>query len=210
MVEYQIRRRGVKDRRLLEAMLRVERHLFVPPEYAHEAYEDYPLPIGKNQTISQPYVVAAMTDALELKGHERVLEVGTGSGYQAAVLAELSREVYTVERDEDLMGKAKNLLFRMNYKNIHFKVGDGTLGWEEKAPFDRIIVTAAAPEIPPPLKDQLSVGGILVIPIGERFSQVLLRVKKEEEEVFEVEELFECAFVPLVGLYGFHTDSEAI
>jgi len=206
MVEFQIKDRGIKDKRVLEAILKVPRHLFVPEHYVHEAYEDYPLPIGRGQTISQPFIVAAMTEALKLTGNERVLEIGTGSGYQAAILAELSGEVYTIEREAPLMERAKDLLRKLGYKNIHFKVGDGTLGWPEEAPFDRIIVTAAAPEIPPPLKDQLAVSGIMVIPVGERYNQVLLQVKRKEKEVFDIKELFECAFVPLIGAYGFNPE----
>lgn len=207
MVEYQIKNRGINDKKVLDAVMKVPRHLFVPDRYINEAYQDYPLPIGKGQTISQPFIVAAMTEALRLKGEERVLEIGTGSGYQAAILAEISKEVFTIEREPLLMEKAKNLLKKMGYKNIHIKIGDGTLGWPEEATFDRIIVTAAAPEIPPPLKEQLAISGIMVIPIGERYNQVLLRVKRKDPEIFDVDELFECAFVPLIGAYGFHSET---
>jgi len=203
MVEFQIIGRGIRDRGVIDAMLRVPRHLFVPPAYRGEAYNDYPLSIGRGQTISQPYMVAAMTEALELKGEERVLEIGTGSGYQTAVLAEIVPEVFTIERDPLLAERAKELLEELGYKNIRFKIGDGTLGWPEEAPFDRIIVTAAAPTVPEPLKEQLRVGGIIVIPIGGRFGQTLVRGKKISEKELKVEELFECAFVPLVGKYGF-------
>jgi protein-L-isoaspartate(D-aspartate) O-methyltransferase len=205
MVTEQLEERGIRDKRLLEVMNKVERHLFVPEEFKNEAYEDYPLPIGRGQTISQPYVVAAMTEALELKGDEKVLEIGTGSGYQAAILAELTREVCTIERDEVLFERAKKILKKLGYKNIKFRMGDGTLGWPEEAPFDRIIVTAAAPEIPPPFRDQLKEGGIMVIPVGERFGQILLKVKKRGD-AFDIEELFECAFVPLLGAYGFREE----
>ena len=203
MVEFQIIGRGIRDRGVIDAMLRVPRHLFVPPAYRGEAYNDYPLFIGRGQTISQPYMVAAMTEALELKGEERVLEIGTGSGYQTAVLAEIVPEVFTIERDPLLAERAKELLEELGYKNIRFKIGDGTLGWPEEAPFDRIIVTAAAPAVPEPLKEQLRVGGIIVIPIGGRFGQTLVKGKKISEKKLKVEELFECAFVPLVGKYGF-------
>ncbi|MCD6382312.1 MAG: protein-L-isoaspartate(D-aspartate) O-methyltransferase [Candidatus Hydrothermae bacterium] len=207
MVEYQIVGRGVRDRGVIEAMLRVPRHLFVPPPHREEAYNDYPLSIGRGQTISQPYMVAVMTEALELKGDEKVLEIGTGSGYQTAVLAEIASEVFTIERDPLLAERARELLESLGYKNIHFRVGDGTLGWPEEAPFDRIIVTAAAPSIPKPLREQLRVGGIIVIPVGGRYGQTLVKGKKVSDEKMEIEELFECAFVPLVGEYGFPESS---
>ncbi|HDM90178.1 MAG TPA: protein-L-isoaspartate(D-aspartate) O-methyltransferase [candidate division WOR-3 bacterium] len=203
MVEYQIVGRGVRDRGVIEAMLKVPRHLFVPPPYREEAYNDYPLSIGRGQTISQPYMVAVMTEALELKGDEKVLEIGTGSGYQTAVLAEIASEVFTIERDPLLAERARELLESLGYRNIHFRVGDGTLGWPEEAPFDRIIVTAAAPSIPKPLREQLRVGGIIVIPVGGRYGQTLVKGKKVSDEKMEIEELFDCAFVPLVGEYGF-------
>jgi protein-L-isoaspartate(D-aspartate) O-methyltransferase len=203
MVEEQIRRRGIRDKNVLEAMEKVPRHLFVLPEFREEAYNDYPLPIGHGQTISQPYIVAAMTEALLLKGREKVLEIGTGSGYQTAILAEISDEVCTIERDPDLLSRARVLLEELGYENIKYKVGDGTLGWEEEAPFDRILVTAGAPYTPPPLEEQLKRGGILVIPLGNRYSQVLTRIYKKKEGDLHYEELFDCAFVPLVGEYGF-------
>ena len=204
MVEEQIIARGVKDPRVIEAMLRVPRHLFVPKEFQNEAYNDYPLPIGRGQTISQPYMVAAMTEALEVNETHKVLEIGTGSGYQAAVLAEIAREVYTVERFEDLAERAERILKEtLGYKNIHIRVGDGTLGWPEHAPYDRIIVTAAAPEPPKPLLDQLGSPGIMVIPLGDLMGQMLTRVIKDPEGAIRQEELFPCAFVPLVGKYGF-------
>ncbi len=206
MVEYQIKARGIKDERILRSMLSVPRHLFIPEKFSCEAYEDYPVPIGKGQTISQPYIVAAMTEALELEGDERVLEIGTGSGYQTAILAEIVKEVFTIEREKALLDRAKEILDRLGYKNIRYKLGDGTLGWPEEAPFQRIIVTAAAPEIPPPLKDQLAESGIMVLPVGERYNQILMKVIKRKDQVFEVKELFECAFVPLVGEYGYKED----
>jgi len=203
MVEEQIRRRGVSDKHVLIALENVPRHFFVPPEFIEEAYNDYPLPIGHGQTISQPYMVAAMTEALRLNGKKKVLEIGTGSGYQTAILAELSEYVYTIEKDPDLLEKAKKILEELGYENIKYKNGDGTLGWPEEAPFDRILVTAGAPYTPPPLIEQLDIGGIMVIPLGNRYSQVLTRIFKKKEGDLYYEELFDCAFVPLVGEYGF-------
>lgn len=170
-----IRRHGIKDPRVLEAILKVPRHLFVPKELIHEAYVDAPLPIGEGQTISQPYIVALMTEALELDENSKVLEIGTGSGYQAAILAEIAKEVYTVERIPSLKEKARKVLDALGYENIKFKVGDGTEGWPEYAPYDAIIVTAGAPEIPKPLVEQLKVGGRLVIPVGDELTQRLLK-----------------------------------
>ncbi len=203
MVETQIRARGIQHPRVLEAMRVIPRHRFVPPEFQDEAYEDYPLPIGHGQTISQPYMVAAMTEALEPEAHHRVLEIGTGSGYQTAVLAYLVREVYTIEYVPELAERAQRVLADLGFTNIHFRVGDGTLGWPEAAPFDRILVAAAAPEVPPPLWEQLKPGGILVIPLGDLWGQELYKIRKtpEGERVDEV--LFPCAFVPLRGAYGF-------
>src|SRR4030042_2223240 len=166
MVETQIKARGVKDPRVLSAMHKVERHLFVPKELQTSAYTDQPLPIGEDQTISQPYIVALMTELLELKGGENVLEIGTGSGYQAAILAELAKEVYTIEIVEPLASSAKNRLLELGYQNINVKAGDGYLGWPEVGPFDAIIVTAAPDHIPKPLIDQLQEGGRMVIPVG--------------------------------------------
>ncbi len=208
MVEEQIVARGVRDRRVIEAMKKVPRHLFVPPEYRSEAYNDYPLSIGRGQTISQPYIVAVMTEALELFGDEKVLEIGTGSGYQAAILAEIAKEVCTVERDPVLMERARRILEELGYTNIKYKVGDGSLGWPEEAPFDRIIVTCAAPNIPKPLKEQLKIGGIIVIPIGPRYSQILIKARKVSPDELDSESIFGCAFVPLVGKYGFDEHSE--
>ncbi len=203
MVERQIVARGVRDPRVIQAMLKVPRHLFVPEPYRSEAYQDHPLPIGYGQTISQPYMVAAMTELLELTGDEKVLEIGTGSGYQAAILAELAREVYTVERIPELLEQAKQVIESLGYTNVHFKLADGTLGWPEHAPFDRIIVTAAAPDIPQPLIDQLKPGGIMVIPVGSRYLQTLTKVIKKPNGKLQVKELFGCAFVPLIGEFGY-------
>ncbi len=202
MVETQIKARGIKDDRVLKAMLKVPRHLFVPPSLRDQAYGDFPLPIGEGQTISQPYIVALMTEALELKGKERVLEIGTGSGYQTAILAELAAWVYTIERYASLQNKAREILFELGYKNISFKIGDGTLGWPEAAPFDAIIVTAAAPQIPPPLIEQLAEGGRIVIPVGDEFSQMLVKGVKKGG-ILHTKNLEPVRFVKLVGEYGF-------
>ncbi|RKY63699.1 MAG: protein-L-isoaspartate O-methyltransferase [Candidatus Latescibacterota bacterium] len=201
MVERQIRARGVRDERVLEAMRKVPRHVFVPPDLVDEAYEDHPLSIGKGQTISQPYMVALMTEALELEGNEKVLEVGTGSGYQTAILAELAREVYSIERIPELAREAERRLEDLGYTNVHIKVGNGTLGWPEEAPFDAIMVTAGAPKVPGPLKAQLADGGRLVIPVGSEFHQILYRVKRQKD-TFSEEALTSCVFVPLVGEEG--------
>ncbi len=202
MVKTQIKMRGVKDPRVLQAMLKVPRHLFVPEEYRNHAYNDYPLPIGYGQTISQPYIVAAMTELLDLKGDEKVLEIGTGSGYQTALLAELAGEVYTVERIPQLLERAKQVLSSLGYTNIYFKLADGTLGWPENAPFDRIMVTAAAPDLPQPLIDQLAEGGIMVIPVGSRYLQTLKVVVKTGDKL-RIKRVMECTFVPLIGEYGY-------
>lgn len=202
MVDTQIKARGIKDERVLKAMLKVPRHLFVPPSLRDQAYGDFPLPIGEGQTISQPYIVALMTEALELKGKERVLEIGTGSGYQTAILAELAAWVYTIEKYATLQERAKAVLFELGYKNISFKIGDGTLGWKEAAPFDAIIVTAAAPQIPLPLIEQLAEGGRIVIPVGDEFSQMLIKGVKKGGTL-HTKSLEPVRFVKLVGEYGF-------
>lgn len=202
MVETQIKARGIKDERVLQAMLKIPRHLFVDEALRDQAYGDFPLPIGEKQTISQPYIVAVMTEALELKGNERVLEIGTGSGYQTAILAELALWVYTIEKYEVLQERAKKILFELGYKNITFRVGDGTLGWEEVSPFDAIIVTAAAPQMPQPLIDQLKEGGKIVIPIGNEFSQMLVKGIKRGGSL-HTKVLEPVRFVKLVGVYGF-------
>lgn len=202
MVKSQIVARGIKDEKVIQAMLKVPRHLFVEEALRDQAYGDFPLPIGKGQTISQPYIVALMTEALELKGKERVLEVGTGSGYQTAILAEIALWVYTIERDPDLSEKAKKVLLSLGYKNISLKIGDGSLGWPEAAPFDAIIVTAASPQIPQPLVDQLAEGGRIVIPVGDEFSQVLIKGIKKDG-MLKTQTLEPVRFVRLVGAYGF-------
>ena len=197
MVETQIKARGVKDPRVLSAMLKVERHLFVPKEYQSSAYSDQPLPIGEGQTISQPYIVALMTELLDLKGEEKVLEIGTGSGYQAAILAELAKEVYTIEIIETLANSAKNILTNLGYQNIHVKAGDGYLGWPETAPFDAIIVTCAPDHIPKPLLEQLKEGGRLVVPVGA-YSQELKKIVKRSGKI-ETEDVIPVIFVPMTG-----------
>ncbi|MFN3480112.1 MAG: protein-L-isoaspartate(D-aspartate) O-methyltransferase [Thermodesulfovibrionales bacterium] len=201
MVDTQLIPRGIRDERVLKAMRKVPRHLFIDESQWFRAYDDMALPIGEGQTISQPYMVAIMTELLELKGYEKVLEIGTGSGYQAAILAELSKEVYTIERVQSLSERASMVLRSLNYDNVHLRVGDGTLGWPEEAPFDRVIITAACPEIPEPIINQLNEGGIVVAPVGERFSQVLLKVRKEAGRLNE-EYHTPCVFVPLIGKYG--------
>ncbi len=201
MVEEQLKRRGIRDGRVLEAMSKVPRHTFVPEAHRGAAYEDRPLPIGEGQTISQPYMVAVMTQSLELKGEERVLEIGTGSGYQTAILAELAKEVCTIERIPALLERAQSTLQSLGYENIFFKIGDGTKGWPEKAPFDGIIVTAGAPEIPQTLLAQLADGGRLVIPVGPRYTQTLYKVMRRGKN-YQEEDITGCVFVPLLGEYG--------
>ncbi|MGE4357496.1 MAG: protein-L-isoaspartate(D-aspartate) O-methyltransferase [Candidatus Omnitrophota bacterium] len=206
MVNDQLLSRGIKDKRVIEAFLKVPRHKFVSENNITEAYDDHPLPIGEGQTISQPYMVALMTECLDLKGEEKVLEIGTGSGYQTAILAELALEVYSIERFSSLAEKARLALTDLGYKNIKIKIGDGTLGWEEFAPYDRIIVTAGAPEIPPPLILQLKENGRLVIPLGDSFSQVLTVIEKIGNRI-KKEEICGCVFVPLVGRYGWDKEN---
>ena len=201
MVETQLKKRGIVDFMVLEAMRKVPRHRFVPPELTLSAYRDGPLSIGEGQTISQPYMVALMTECLELKGEERVLEVGTGSGYQTAILVELAKEVYSIEIHKSLSDKARQLLTDLGYNNIEFGIGDGSKGWEEKSPFDGIIVTAGSPNIPSTLQDQLTDGGRLVIPVGSRFLQTLYRITRVGK-YFKKEEFTSCVFVPLVGEHG--------
>jgi len=202
MVRDQIEARGIKDKRLLKVMRKIPRHLFVDEALRNQAYNDYPLPIGEGQTISQPYIVALMTEALELKGQEKVLEIGTGSGYQTAILAELAQSVFTIERVPTLMQRAKAILDSLGYFNVAYKTGNGTLGWPEVAPFQGIIVTAAAPEIPQPYVEQLDIGGKLVIPLGDKFSQVLYKIIKLPDGRIKKQYLCGCRFVPLVGIYG--------
>lgn len=198
MVREQIRARGVRDKRVLGAMENVKRHLFVPPGGQAEAYEDHPLPIGAGQTISQPYIVAFMTEALRLKASGRVLEIGTGSGYQAAILGDLAREVYTIEIVPSLGQRAAKLLKALGYKNIWVRVGDGYKGWPDKAPFDGIMLTAAPSKVPEPLIQQLKVGGSLVAPVGPAGDQRLIRLTRTATGVRQ-EHLLDVRFVPMTG-----------
>jgi protein-L-isoaspartate(D-aspartate) O-methyltransferase len=197
MVETQIKARGVKDPRILSALLKVERHRFVPEEYLHSAYTDQPLPIGEGQTISQPYIVALMTELLELKGEEKVLEIGTGSGYQAAILAELAKEVYSIEIIETLASMAKNKLIELGYENIKVKAGDGYLGWPEVSPFDAIIITCAPDHIPKPLIEQLKEGGRMVVPVGT-YAQELKKIVKQSGKIVTMD-VIPVVFVPMTG-----------
>jgi protein-L-isoaspartate(D-aspartate) O-methyltransferase len=206
MVARQIRKRDIRSPRVLDAMESVPRHLFIPPEHLPSAYNDSPLPIGEGQTISQPYMVAAMADALLLEAKERVLEIGAGSGYQAAVLSRLAREVIAVESQPALIPAARERLSRLGYSNVRIKEGDGSLGWPTEAPYDAILVTAAAPAIPAPLVEQLAEGGRLVLPVGTLNEQQLVRVIKRNGHTTE-QALFACRFVPLIGRYGWPADS---
>jgi len=197
MVETQIKARGVKDPRVLSALFKVERHRFVPEEYLNSAYADQPLPIGEGQTISQPYIVALMTELLELKGDEKVLEIGTGSGYQAAILAELAKEVYTIEIIESLASMTKNRLSQLGYQNVNVKAGDGYLGWPEVGPFDGIIITCAPDHIPKPLIEQLKEGGRMVVPVGA-YSQELKKIVKRSGKIVTTD-VIPVVFVPMTG-----------
>jgi protein-L-isoaspartate(D-aspartate) O-methyltransferase len=201
MVDTQIAPRGISDPRVLAAMRQVPRHRFIPSHLWDQAYGDYPLPIGEDQTISQPYIVALMTEILEIKATDKVLEVGTGSGYQAAILAELAAQVFSIDRVASLLAQAEKTLHSLGYTNIKTRVGDGTLGWPQEMPFDAIIVTAGAPQVPRPLTEQLSLGGRLVIPVGDRWSQTLTCVRKTKEGL-KVEYHGGCRFVRLIGEYG--------
>ena len=205
MVEEQIVSRGVNDSKLIAAMKKIPRHLFVEEALKNQAYSDHPLPIGEKQTISQPYMVALMTEALLLTGKEKVLEIGTGSGYQTAILAELSEKVFSIERIRPLALRARKLLYELGYFNVEIKIFDGTFGWMEESPFDAMIVTAGSPDIPQPLIDQLVIGGRLVIPVGDAFVQDLFRVTKIEEGI-KKEDLGGCRFVKLIGKYGWETE----
>ena len=201
MVKNQLIARGIKDERVLQVMGKIPRHLFIEDALYGEAYNDHPVPIGEKQTISQPYIVALMTEALELKGNENTLEIGTGSGYQTAILAELSSRVYTIERIKSLLRNARKLLSQLGYDNILFKAFDGTLGWKEYAPFDAIMVTAGAPHLAKPLIDQLADNGRMIIPVGDRYSQELIKVVRKGKEL-EQESLGGCRFVNLIGAHG--------
>lgn len=207
MVEQQVKRRGVSDPLTLDALLAVPRHLFVESGLRDQAYSDFPLPIGHKQTISQPFIVAYMTAALQLQGGERILEIGTGSGYQAAILSRIARQVYTVERISDLARNARKALDAIGAYNVHIRVSDGTFGWEDEGPFDAIITTAGAPHVPESLRAQLAVGGKLVIPVGDRGQQVLHRITRQSEARYQDEELLDCRFVPLIGAHGWDGDT---
>ena len=201
MVEEQLIPRGISDKKVLDTFRTVKRHEFIPPDLQNSAYEDHPLPIGAGQTISQPYMVALMTQCLNLAGSEKILEIGMGSGYQAAILATIAREVYSVERVASLAEGAAATLKRLGYDNVKVKVGDGTLGWEENAPYDSIIVTAAAPKIPDAYIRQLKVGGRLIIPVGGMSSQMLTIIEKKPDGVVSTD-VCACVFVPLLGKDG--------
>lgn len=201
MVDGQIRARGIKDQRVLAAMEKIPRHLFVDDVLAERAYSDTPLPIDRQQTISQPYIVALMSEAMELKGREKVLEIGSGSGYQTAILAELADRVFSIERIASLASRARRILDSLNYYHVAIRVGDGTYGWREESPFAAIMVTAGAPRIPRILIEQLDIGGRLVIPVGDRSSQVLLKLTRlsDDPDDLKQEDLGGCRFVDLIG-----------
>lgn len=206
MVEDQLVWRGIHDPRLLEAMRSVPRHCFVPEEYRDMAYSDGPLPIGTGQTISQPYIVALMSESVALKGSEKVLEVGTGSGYQAAILANLAREVHTIERHISLAEQARLVLGELGYKNITVHTGDGSKGLPDHAPYQAIVVTASAPKVPKPLLDQLDEGGRLILPVGDRWGGQTLQLWERHGAKFEHEAILPVTFVPLRGEYGWKED----
>ncbi len=208
MVEQQLRRRGVHDERVLEAMLKVPRHEFVPPDYRHLAYDDRPLPIGESETISQPYMVAAMTEAARIKPGDSVLEVGTGSGYQAAILAELGGRIVTIERNPVLAANARDRLDRLGYSHVQVVTGDGSLGYPPAAPYHAIVVTAGSPRVPQPLLDQLADGGRLVIPIGSLHQQMLRLIFKHQGQVAQ-RDLDACQFVPLVGQHAWQDEGDS-
>ncbi len=197
MVKEQIIKRGIKDKNIIKAMLKIPREKFVPEDKQKDAYEDFPLAIGFGQTISQPYIVAYMTEKLELKGGDKVLEIGTGSGYQTAILAEMGCEVYTVEIIPELSERAKKILGDLGYRNLHFKIGDGYQGWKEHSPYDEIIVTAAPENVPEQLKNQMKIGGKLVLPVG-KYYQYLYKIIRTGMETWESEKLVGVSFVPMI------------
>jgi len=205
MVEEQLRKRGVHDERVLQAMQKVPRHRFLPEDKKPLAYTDGPVQIGHGQTMSQPYMVALMSQSLKLMGHEKVLEIGTGSGYQSAVLLELADELFTIERIGALAAEAEGILRALNYSRFHIRIADGTAGWPESAPFDAIMVAAGAPHVPVTLVAQLKEGGRLVIPVGSRFSQTLDTCVKRGDS-YEMEESTACIFVPLIGRHGWQEE----
>lgn len=205
MVDEQIIARGIRDPRVITAMRKVPRHVFVEEALQNQAYSDHPLPIGEKQTISQPFMVALMTEAMQLKGMEKVLEIGAGSGYQTAILAEIAFKVFSIERIRSLTIQARKLLYDLGYLNVEIKFSDGTLGWVDESPFDAIIVTAGSPGIPQPLVDQLATGGRLVIPVGDAADQELVRITKTEEGT-KREDLGGCRFVKLIGQHGWEEE----
>jgi len=209
MVNTQIVGRGVVDERVLNAVLKVPRHRFVEDAFRGQSYGDHALPIGEGQTISQPYMVALMSEALCLSGTEKVLEIGTGSGYQTAVLAELAARVLSVERISSLVSRAREILDLLHYRNVKLRVADGTYGWKEEGPFDAILVAAGSPHIPAPLIEQLKIGGRMIIPVGEQGSQTLQKVIKKDENKIVTTPLVPCLFVPLLGAYGWKTERRA-
>lgn len=202
MVERQIVARGIQDFRVIEAMKRVPRHRFVEEALWNQAYGDYPLPIGEKQTISQPYMVALMTQSLELRGGEKILEIGTGSGYQAAILSQIVSRVYSVERIPALARRARLVLDSIGCRNVNIKLSDGSIGWENEAPFDGIVVTAGSPQVPAHYLEQLAVGGRLIIPVGDRDNQILKRIVRCGLQEYREEDLLDCRFVPLIGKDG--------
>lgn len=207
MVETQLVARGITDRRVVEAMLKVPRHIFVEEAMSAQTYSDSSLPIGEKQTISQPYMVALMTELLQLNGTERVLEIGTGSGYQAAILATIAKRVYTIERIRSLALRARKALDSLGLLNVNIKIDDGTDGWATDAPFDAIIVTAGAPEVPQTLISQLKIGGRLVIPVGDQIEQTLVRITKREDGTVSRENSVSCRFVKLIGKFGWTAEA---
>lgn len=207
MVEQQIIARGIHEPRLIDALKNLPRHLFIEAGLGNHAYSDSSLPIGEKQTISQPFMVAAMTAALELEGQERILEIGTGSGYQTALLAMLAKRVYSIERIPLLAARARKVLDHLSLSNINIRIGDGTLGWPEQAPYDGILAAAGAPEIPSRYLEQLAIGGKLVIPVGSLDQQVLVRVIRITDQQYQRQELMGCRFVPLIGDQGWQEDA---
>ena len=201
MIQTQLRARGITDEKVLEAFRRVPRHLFVSEALRDQAYGDFPLPIGEQQTISQPYIVAEMTQALQLDKEDRVLEIGTGSGYQAAIIAEIVFRVYSIERLHSMLVKARRLFDELHYHNVITRYSDGTMGWEQESPFDAIIVTAGAPKIPDTLVNQLAVGGRMIIPVGDRYSQELIKLTRHQQGIHQTR-LGGCRFVKLIGEHG--------
>lgn len=208
MVEQDILSRGISDPEVIAAFRKVPRHMFVSEALIDQAYGDFPLPIGEKQTISQPYIVAEMTQALQLNKNDRVLEIGTGSGYQAAILAEIVFRVYTIERINSLYIKARKLFDKLCYHNIITKYSDGTIGWQDESPFDAIIITAGAPEIPMPLVNQLAIGGRMILPVGDSFSQELIKLYRDHDGIIHTTNIGRCRFVKLMGEHGWTQEQD--